>query len=286
MVSEAVTFISRSEVIRGTLVVPRSSRPCPALILCHGALDFKESFDELAQFLASRGVASLAIDMHGHGASGGPRYHVDIGDWVEDVRQGVTYLESLPRIKKGAVGALGFSSGGTAVLEAAVLDERISCLVTLGATVCTSLGFLDAVAVRALGVIGTLAGLLTGKGLRLDMQSEFAKVPATVDSAFNRRWREDPRVIAMWSDVPFPGIVSAFVVDTLSRVGRIRAPTLVIHGEEDRVDPPTSALKLMAALRCPKELFLVPKSGHMVHRDALRHEVFERVCLWARAHPV
>lgn len=284
--SSTVTLHSNSDMISGSLYLPDSIEPVPALILCHGALDFKENFTEFCEYLGSQGIAALALDMHGHGASGGKRLHVNIKDWVSDIRAGLDYLAPLPEIRRNAIGALGFSSGGTAVLEAAVCDERIRCLITLDATVNNTLGFADTCIVYLLCALGWVKRAFTGEDLRLSMTGEFSKVPATSDPTFNRLWQEDPRVRLMWSSVPFPGSRASFMVDTIRRVHRIRVPVLVIHGEDDKVDRPDSARMLYASLTCPKGLCMVPGNGHMGHRDRNRAMVFELTAQWALAHLV
>jgi alpha-beta hydrolase superfamily lysophospholipase len=75
---ETVTIHSNGATLAGVLFLPVSDRPSPALVICHGALEFKEDYFELCEFLAEKGVAALAIDMHGHGQSEGERFHVDM----------------------------------------------------------------------------------------------------------------------------------------------------------------------------------------------------------------
>jgi pimeloyl-ACP methyl ester carboxylesterase len=54
--------------------------------------------------------------------------------------------------------------------------------------------------------------------------------------------------------------------DALSRLRAITAPTLVVHGEEDRIVPPANARSL--ALGIPDaELHLWPEAGHMYMTD-------------------
>ena len=45
--------------ISGALFTPVSSEPSPALIICHGAGEFKENYFELCQSLASRGESEI-----------------------------------------------------------------------------------------------------------------------------------------------------------------------------------------------------------------------------------
>ena len=61
---QSVTFQSMGDVLVGTLFLPDSGVRAPALIVCHGAGDFKENYFELCEQLAARGVAALAFDLH------------------------------------------------------------------------------------------------------------------------------------------------------------------------------------------------------------------------------
>ena len=50
--------------------------------------------------------------------------------------------------------------------------------------------------------------------------------------------------------------------DSLSRIGRVKAPILVLHGERDRVVPVRYGRALLAAAPEPKEGWFAPEAGH------------------------
>jgi pimeloyl-ACP methyl ester carboxylesterase len=50
--------------------------------------------------------------------------------------------------------------------------------------------------------------------------------------------------------------------DSLEKIAEVAAPTLFIHGREDRFVPPTMSEKLFAAAKGPKHLLLVDGAGH------------------------
>src|SRR5689334_18930535 len=95
---ESVCFRSQGDEVRGTFIWPATQSAAPVLIVCHGAGEFKENYSEMCEVLAARGVASLAIDMHGHGESGGERFHVEMRHWVADVRAAIDFLATRPEI--------------------------------------------------------------------------------------------------------------------------------------------------------------------------------------------
>ena len=122
MRKEALKFQSLGELIKGTLFLPdpqdkEDEGLLPVIILCHGAIDYKEHFYNFAAFLANSGYAALALDMHGHGESGGERFNVKMAEWVPDIHGAIKLLSTRDDIDKHRIGAIGFSSGGTAILE-------------------------------------------------------------------------------------------------------------------------------------------------------------------------
>ncbi len=62
--------------------------------------------------------------------------------------------------------------------------------------------------------------------------------------------------------------------DSLARIGDVRAPILVVHGERDRVVPLRFGQALFDAAPEPKELWLSREAGH---EDLVRHGAFEAV---------
>jgi len=50
--------------------------------------------------------------------------------------------------------------------------------------------------------------------------------------------------------------------DSISKIRAIHLPTLILHGEVDRMNPPLSARRLYDAAPGPKQLALIPGGGH------------------------
>jgi hypothetical protein len=86
------------------------------------------------------------------------------------------------------------------------------------------------------------------------------------------------RVAALVLEAPFTSVAAAarhhyrFVpaaallvrdrFDSLSRIGRVTAPLLVLHGERDRIVPASHGRALLAAATAPKEGWFCPAGGH------------------------
>ena len=88
-----------------------------AVLLAHGAVFDKESWDGLAQDLSAEGHQVLAIDFRGYGKStaGSARNALH-----EDVLAGIRYLHD---VGAGRVSVIGASMGGGATAQAAVVAE-------------------------------------------------------------------------------------------------------------------------------------------------------------------
>jgi alpha-beta hydrolase superfamily lysophospholipase len=277
---ESVCVRSQGEDLAGQLFLPKMANPSPVLIVCHGAGEFKENYFEMCELLASRGVASLAIDMHGHGDSAGERFYVSMGQWVADVRAAVDFLVTHPRIDANKIGAFGLSSGGTAILEAAIVDARLKALVALDATVRNSLPLPMTIFLKALLFVGKIKKFFTNEDLRVPL-AKMGKFSLASDPEVDARLQKDPRGLAAFMAFPFPGGSQAFFVDTLKRVSRIQAPTLVLWGEDDKLDSPATARLLFGALSCEKQLNIIAGNGHVGHLDRNKDKVFALTAEWA-----
>jgi len=276
---ETVTLASVGDQLAGTLFLPSAYQRSPAVIVCHGAGDFKENYFELCSYLAENGIVSLALDMHSHGASGGARYHVNISHWVADVGAAINFLANHPSVDPDKIAAFGLSSGGTAIIEAALMDPRLKALVLLDATVRNSLPWALSCLLRFLVFIGKCKKLLFGRDLGLPL-AKMGELHLASDPAVNQQVVTHAKFLDAFMSFPLPGAAQAFFVDTIKRVPKITVPTLVVWGEDDQLDPPETARILFAALNCKKQLQIISGNGHLGHLDRHKKKVFELTSDW------
>lgn len=281
---EPVVFQSLGAEIHGLLVHAPGTGKRPVLIVAHGAGEFKENYLEMASRLARQGVSCLLLDMHGHGASGGPAYHVSMKAWVADLVAALDFLSQRNDVDPRKIGALGLSSGGTAILETALVDPRLRALVALDATVMNTLPLSVSLTMGSLSVLGFLKRWLTGQDLRISIVKLLEEVALASDPEVNAKLRVDPGKIRAFKNFPLPGAAQAFFVNTIRRVPKITAPTLVIWGEEDNLDPVSTAHAIHNALTCEKRLEIVPGNGHVGHLDRNRQRVFDLTAEWILKH--
>jgi dienelactone hydrolase len=106
--------------IVGNLLVPKSNRLVPAVILLNKAAGDRRAYDNLARQLAEKGIASFRVDLRGHGES------INRGKFVpgnegavaliegsdEDVTAAFRYLKTVPGIDAQRIGFVGASYSG------------------------------------------------------------------------------------------------------------------------------------------------------------------------------
>lgn len=284
MYKENVSLKSDGDIIKGVLFLPVTEKPSPALIICHGALEFKENFFELSELLANEGIAALTIDMHGHGESEGNRFQVDMKEWVADIQAAIDFLENHTKINSEKIGAFGFSSGATAIFETALIDPRLKTLISLDGTVRTTMSSSEKMIFQVLILLGKIKKMFTKKDMRISLVKMFKDIKVASDPEVNQKYLSDQRFIEAFTSVPFPGITQCFFVDTINRVDRINAPTLVMHGEDDEFDPPETAKMLYDALTCEKQLHILPESGHVGYLDKQKDKVINLTVDWTLKH--
>ena len=96
--------------------------PVPMVVVCPGFERSKEALDSYSIELARRGMAVITIDPYNQGASSSTRQRRSATVEGYGVIPMVEYISSTPNLNyvdKSKIGAVGYSAGGNAVLQAA-----------------------------------------------------------------------------------------------------------------------------------------------------------------------
>ena len=143
-IEEEVTYQNEEAGIRlaGTLTIPHSKGPFPAVILITGSggQDRNETvfghrpFLVLADYLTRKGIAVLRVDDRGVGGSTGNLLESTIEDFAGDVLTGVNYLMSRKEIDPERIGLIGHSEGGDIAPIAAVQSSDVAFIVLMAGT--------------------------------------------------------------------------------------------------------------------------------------------------------
>lgn len=135
----AYTNPAAGNKLAGTLTLPRSKKPVPAVLLITGSgtQDRDETimghrpFLVLADYLTRQGIAVLRVDDRGVGGSTGSMERATSEDLAGDVLAGVSYLKSRKEINAQQIGLIGHSEGGLIAPMAAVRSRDVAFIVLM-----------------------------------------------------------------------------------------------------------------------------------------------------------
>lgn len=138
---EEVSYLNPVVGIRlgGTLTLPRSTGPFPAVLLITGSgqQDRDETilghkpFLIIADYLTRRGIAVLRVDDRGIGASTGDFDKSTTADFATDVRAGINFLETRSDIDHKRIGLIGHSEGGMIAPMVAARSSDVAFIVMM-----------------------------------------------------------------------------------------------------------------------------------------------------------
>jgi 3-oxoadipate enol-lactonase len=198
---------------------------------------------------------TIALDNRGVGRSEAPAGPYSIAQMAADAAA----VLNAARVNTAHI--FGMSMGGMIAQEFALQYPKKVRSLILG---CTAAGGPQAIRAEqeALNVLMT----------RGQDPDQFAKAisPFIYDQGTRaERIEEDTAVRRKWypsADAYFAQLQAVMAWEAYSRIGGIAAPTLVIHGENDRLVPPENA-KLIAARIPGAKLVVIPRASHIFTTD-------------------
>jgi alpha-beta hydrolase superfamily lysophospholipase len=101
------------------------SQPAPAVLLVHSFLRSHADWDPVAGRLHDAGFGVLALDLRGHGRSGGSISPDVFQPFVRDVKAALAWLEKQPLVLAAHLGIGGLSLGATLAVVAAGADPAV-----------------------------------------------------------------------------------------------------------------------------------------------------------------
>ncbi|MEJ2667875.1 MAG: lysophospholipase [Deinococcales bacterium] len=250
----------------------RVGEPRAVCLLVHGYAEHAGRHHALTEALTGLGVETFAIDLRGHGRSGGTRADVrDFGDYVADV---ASLREYVAAERPGLTAfVFGHSVGGTVALRFALEHpEALNALVLSAPFLRPSVpppGWLLAVA-------GMLARTLPG----LPVQPLDAHVLSR-DASVVAAYRSDPLVYTGRVKARMGNFLVSEGPPLVGRAGELQMPVLILHGAADALADPRASEELAAALPPDRvSLKLYPGSFHEILNDLDGERVLADIVGW------
>ena len=140
---QPVEYRSGKDTVRGFLCRPAGNGPFPAMVVVHGDFGLNDTVKGQARGLAERGYLALAVDLYRGEVPGNVLDAHILSRGVPDERvradlKGATdWLAARPDVRPGALGIIGWDTGGGYALDAACADSRLRAVVDCGGPLLT-----------------------------------------------------------------------------------------------------------------------------------------------------
>jgi fermentation-respiration switch protein FrsA (DUF1100 family) len=133
----SVEFHNRDVKLAGSLLLPSSEGPVPAVVFVHGAGEqTRERYREVGEYFARQGIAALIYDKRGSGQSGGAyESYAPYENLVNDALSAVALLKQRREIAASRIGIWGLSQGAYISSAAASRSDDIRFIIVVGADV-------------------------------------------------------------------------------------------------------------------------------------------------------
>ena len=254
MTTATTTFTTRDGIDLHVLTV-EPAEPSYDLLHVHGLGEHSGRWIERFEQLAARGARITAVDLRGHGRSGGRRVYVDeFGDLAKDVAE----VAAATAASTGRPWVLYGHSMGALISLGYLVDERQP---TPNLAVLSAPPLQD----NAPKVQRIAAGILGRFAPKLTMKTTIKGDHLSSDPAVGEAYEADPLVQQIGST----GFGKCYF-DEQKRlaplVDRVTLPTLVIHGADDELVPASASAPLARSIAVERKVY-----------PGLRHELhFER----------
>ncbi len=284
-------------------ILVAAQKPGPVVVYVHGASEGTRDAPlarHLMETLPEAGIAVLAFDRRGEGASTGePRVSIEM--LADDVCAWLERLRAHPQVDPGRIGLFAHSQGGWIAPLAAAADQRVACLVAVSPSGVTPGEQMNVAVTNLLrearydeATVERVLALRALETAALRGEVSVWKARAAIAAASEEPWFE----LAFLGD---PGEPKAETwlewvdFDVRPTLDALELPALLVVGGHDRWVPVEETLRIwQSALGNRLTVLSLPEAGHYPTSAADAHDwlergpillAYERALLeWLRSH--
>ena len=276
---EEVHFRNGNVSLSGTLLIPPTKGPHPAVVLIHGSsTPSRNDFRFYGDLFVRRGIAALIYDKRaGADLSGASR--VDLRDLAADALAGVELLKKRDDIDVRQIGLWGHSEGGWVAPIAAAQSKDVAFVISFsgpGVTYAEVNKYADATRLRARGFSEADISEATAALARVDEYVRHGGNQQALQSFLDEAWRKPwASQTTLPRRVPSADEIHSWLrwrdldLDPIVYWQQIKVPVLVMFGELDDVVPAqTSAARIADTLKLAGNkdvtIKIFPKDNHTI----------------------
>ena len=245
---EEIRFTNGDLQLWGSLLIPPTRGPHPAIILIHGSsTPDRDDFRFYGDLFVRNGIAALIYDKRSTGGQPGGMSQVDLRDLAGDVVAAVSFLKRRNDIDPKQIGVWGHSQGGWVAPIAATQHDSVAFVVGFsapGVTYADLDKYANASRLRARGFDQAEVDQAMDALSRVDDFVRYggnaSQLQAFLDSTHRNRW-------AAYTTLPRIAPTSEHIqswlrwrnldLDPVDYWRNIHVPVLLMYGEQDDVVP-------------------------------------------------
>jgi acylglycerol lipase len=251
-------------------------KPKAVLLVAHGLAEHSGRYKNLVEYFVPKGYAVYALDHRGHGKSEGARSYIDnFNDYLIDLK---TFFDKVRNENKGArIFLFGHSLGATiAVAYAVDHQDELAGLMVSGSSLVPPPGVSPAL----LAMAGILSALVQKMGVTLLDASTISRDQSVVDAYVN-----DPLVFRGKIPARTGAELARMWKQLLDGVGKIKLPTLIMHGGADQLSDPRGSKLLYERIGSKdKTLKIYDVCYHEICNEPERKQVCGDMEKWLTRH--
>ena len=255
------TFESRGVAVPATIVAPAAgdNEPLPLVVMAHGHGGSRQEgggFQQVAEAMAKRGIASIRMDFPGCGDSNESFTENNLGNMLQDLQAARKFVATQLNVDADRTGLLGYSMGGRLVSLLSEIDPDYRSMVMWAPAV--------------------------SDGAAREMQFTFG---GPGEYASNRqRAQEQGSVVytTMWGsdlEVGFQWFTDLEASRPQAAIAKYDGSLLVIYGDADEAVPPAVSASAVAAAINSSNVseLMIPGARHGLGFYTNRPEIAQQV---------
>ena len=254
--------------------VPSPAKATARILLIHGMGEHHARLHNAITAFQKQAYEVVAFDLRGMGQSQGRRMWIEtFQDYVDDVRLTHDWIQhNLPPLKTFV---MGHSLGGTIAIHfAAQVQNKIDGLLL------SAPGFIAGAGISAIKI--QLAKLLARIAPGLRVKESLDATALSRDPQVIADYRSD-RLCCRFNTIRQGNEILRVLPEIPALARQIRVPTLIVHGESDRIVNPEGSQQIIELINAKhKTLKLLLGTFHEPHNDINRADNLKIILDWLR----